>query len=140
MNNPIPYRILVVDDYEPWRRFVAASLQKRPVIQVVGEAENGLAAVQKATELKPDLVLLDIHLPDIDGIEVSTRIGQAIAGTKILFATQSNDPDLAKAALNDGAQGFLLKVDAASELLPAVKAVLRGEQFLSRSVKPKSLS
>jgi two-component system response regulator NreC len=100
-------------------------------MQVVGEAANGFDAIQKASELKPDLILLDIQLPDINGIEVSSRIGHAIP---VLFATQSNDPDLARAALSNGAYGLLLKADAQTELLPAIETVLRGEKFVSRRV------
>jgi DNA-binding NarL/FixJ family response regulator len=103
-------------------------------MQIVGEAPTGLDAIQKASELKPDLVLLDIQLPDISGIEVSHRIGHAIPGTKIFFATQNNDPDLARAALSNGAYGLLLKADAQTELLPAIETVLRGEKFVSRRV------
>jgi DNA-binding NarL/FixJ family response regulator len=88
VNNSISYRILVVDDYEPWRRYVYSRLQERPGMQVFGEAANGFDAIQKASELKPDLVLLDIQLPDISGIEVSSRIGHAIPGMKVLFAIQ----------------------------------------------------
>jgi len=135
-SNLISCRILVVDDFEPWRRYVCSRLQEHPGMQVVGEAANGFDAVQKADELKPDLVLLDIQLPDINGIEVSSRIGHAIPDTKVLFATLNNDPEWARAALSNGAYGLLLKAEAATELLPAIEMVLRGEKFVSKRVKP----
>ena len=135
MNNPISSRLLVVDDYGPWRRYVCFRLQEHPGMQVVAEAANGLEVIPKASELRPDLVLLDIQLPDISGIEVSSRIGHAIPGTKILFATQDDDPDLAGVALNNEAYGLLLKADAGTELLPALEMVLRGEKFVSRRVQ-----
>jgi DNA-binding NarL/FixJ family response regulator len=106
-------------------------------VEVVGEAASGFEAIQKAAELKPDLVLLDIHLPDINGIDVSSRIDHAIPGMKILFATQNNDPDLVRVALNNGALGLLLKVDAPTELLPAIETALRGENFVSKQAWAK---
>ena len=125
----------MVDDYEPWRRYVCSRLQERPGIQVVGEAANGFDAIRKANELEPDLILLDIQLPDINGIEVSSRIGHAIPGAKVLFATLNNERELVRAALSNGAYGLLLKADAGSELLPAIEMVLRGEKFVSRRVE-----
>ena len=106
-------------------------------MQIVGEAPDGLVAVQKAEELKPDLVLLDIGLPNLNGIEAAGRILELVPHTKILFLTQNNDADVARATLSNGAQGYILKTSARSELLPAVEAVLRGENFLSRQLNPE---
>jgi len=128
-------RILVVDDYEPWRRFVSSTLQEYPSVRVVGEATDGLEAIQRAAELNPYLALLDIHLPKLDGIKVADRLSHASPGTKILFTSQSNDPDLISAALSNGACGYVLKADAATDLLPAIEAALRGERFVSRGVR-----
>jgi len=136
----LSFRILVADNFEPWRRFVSSMLQNRPGFHVVGEANDGLEAIQKASELQADLIVLDLTLSSLNGLEVAKRISTALPAAKILFATQNLDTDVAKAALRNGANGYLLKVDAGSELLPAIEAVLRGEQFLSRSVKRKSLS
>ncbi len=125
---------LVVDDFEPFRRFVCSTLGTRPGLQVVGEASDGLEAVQKAEELKPDLILLDIGLPTLTGIEVSQRISRVAPHAKIVFVTQEADPEVVRAVLDHSPRGYVLKVDANRELLPAVEAVLRGERFVSTSV------
>jgi DNA-binding NarL/FixJ family response regulator len=122
--------ILVVDDFEPWRRSVCSMLGARPELQVVGEAADGLEAVKKAQTLKPDLVVLDIGLPNLHGIEAANRIRQVVPSTTILFLTAMKDEDVVKAALCIG-QGCVLKSDAVTELLPAVAAVLGGNEFVS---------
>jgi CheY-like chemotaxis protein len=134
-NLPPQVRVLVVDDYEPFRRLVCSTLQKRPELQVIGEASDGLEAVQKAEELKPDLILLDIGLPTLNGIDVSRRISMVVPGAKILVVTQNNDADVARAVLSDGASGYVLKIEANRELLRAVEVVLQGGQFVSTGVK-----
>jgi DNA-binding NarL/FixJ family response regulator len=128
-------RVLVVDDFENWRRQVRLVLQVRPAWQVVAEASDGSEAVQKAEDLKPDLVLLDIGLPKLNGIEAARRIRQRSPSSKIIFLSQNSDLDLVRAALGTGALGYVLKTDAGRELLPAVDAVLGGMQFFSSSVK-----
>ena len=127
-------RMLVVDDFEPWRRLVCSMLQTRPELRVVAEAADGLEAVQKAKRLQPDLILLDIGLPNLNGLEAAKRIRQLAPGTKIIFVTQRSDRDMVQAALSNGAQGYVVKTDAESELLAAVAAVLGGHQFLSSGV------
>jgi DNA-binding NarL/FixJ family response regulator len=124
----------VVDDYEPWRSFASTTLQKRPELQVVGEASDGLEAIQKAQELRPDLILLDIGLPAVNGIEAARRILQYAPNAKILFVSQERSSDIVQEALRTGACGYVLKSSAATELLPAVEAVLHGNQFVSASL------
>jgi len=126
-----PVRILVVEDFEPWRRSVCSMLKRHAELQLVGEAADGLEAAQKAQKLKPDLILLDIGLPNLNGIEAAKRIRDGVPGTKIIFVTVNNDADTVRAALNSGAQGYVLKTDAGSELWPAIKAVLQGKKYLS---------
>jgi len=87
---PSAVRILVVDDFEPWRQQVCSILQTQPEFQVVAEAADGLEAVQKAQKLKPDLILLDIGLPNLDGLEAANRIRQAASATAIIFLTQNS--------------------------------------------------
>jgi DNA-binding NarL/FixJ family response regulator len=128
-------RVLVVDDHEPFRQFVCSTLQKRPELQVIGEASDGLEAVQKAEELKPDLILLDIGLPTLNGVDVSRRISMIVPGAKILVVSQNNDADVARAVLSDGASGYVLKLDANRELLRAVEVVLQGGRFVSAGVR-----
>jgi DNA-binding NarL/FixJ family response regulator len=128
-------RILVVDDFKDWLRQVRLLLQSRPECQVIAEASDGLEAVRKAQDLKPDLILLDIGLPKLNGIEAARRIRQRSPSSKIIFLSQNSNLDFVQAALGTGALGYVLKTDAGRELLPAVDAVLGGKQFFSSSVK-----
>ena len=123
-------RVLVVEDYEPFQRFVASLLQKQPQLQVICIVSDGLEAVQKAQELQPDLILLDIGLPSISGIEVARQIRKLSPKSKILFVSQESSGEMVQGALSTGAQGYVLKSDARRELLEGVNAVLRGEQFV----------
>jgi DNA-binding NarL/FixJ family response regulator len=129
-----PIRVLIVDDYEPWRRYLSTALQKDPELQVIAEVSDGLKAVQKAEELQPDLIFLDIGLPTLNGIEAARRIRQVSPASKILFINENRSADIAEAALSTGASGYVVKSDAASELMPAVKAVLEGKRFVSASL------
>jgi DNA-binding NarL/FixJ family response regulator len=131
-------RILVVDDYEPFRRYTRATLEPRPELHIVGEASDGLQAVQKAEELQPDLILLDIGLPTLNGIEAAHRISRLVPAAKILFVSQESDTDVVAAALSNGAKGYLRKQDANSELLSAVEAVLQGDRFVSEGLISKT--
>jgi DNA-binding NarL/FixJ family response regulator len=141
MANGDAVRILVVDDFEPFRRFVCALLAARPELQVIGEASDGLQAMQKAEELQPDLILLDIGMPALNGIEAAHRISRLVPAAKILFVSQENDADVVSAALSNGAKGYVLKLDANRELLPAVESILRGKDFISTGVpKPHAIS
>lgn len=112
------FRILLVDDYEPWRRFMLSSLRKWPELQVVGEASDGREAVQKSQELKPHLILLDIGLPTMNGIKAARQIRQQSPNPRILCLSENLSPDVAEAALQAGAVGCLVKSDAGSDLLP----------------------
>jgi CheY-like chemotaxis protein len=133
MGRPI-IRVLVVEDYEPWRRFISTTLQKQPELEISGQVSDGLEAVQQAEELQPDLILLDIGLPTIDGIEAARRIREVSPASKILFMSENRSPDIAEEALRTGASGYVVKSDAASDLLPAIKAVLEGKRFFGASL------
>jgi len=122
-------RVLLVDDFEPFRRFLRSALEKSLPGQHFYEATDGLEAVRKAQELQPDLVLLDVGLPTIHGIEAARRIRVLCPNSKILFVSQQSSPDIIEAALNTGAYGYIVKADVARDLLPAVRAVLRGDAF-----------
>jgi DNA-binding NarL/FixJ family response regulator len=132
-------RVLVVDDNEPFRRFVRATLSVRPELQIIGEASDGLEAVQKALELQPGLIVLDIGLPSLNGIEAARRIRKLSPKSKILFLSQESSADVVQEALCLGALGFVTKTHAGSQLLAAVEAVLRNEQFVS-STEPRAVS
>jgi DNA-binding NarL/FixJ family response regulator len=126
-------RILVADDFEDWRRQVRLLFQKRPQWRIIAEASDGSEAVQKAADLKPNLVVLDIGLPKLNGIEAARQIRQLSPSSKVIFLSQNNDLDIIRSALRIGALGYVRKIDAGRELLPAVDAVLGGEQFVSSS-------
>jgi DNA-binding NarL/FixJ family response regulator len=125
-------RVLVVDDYEPFRRFVCSTLEERSNLHVVGQAADGLEAVRRAEELQPDLIVLDIGLPKLNGIEAARRIRQLSSSSKILFLSQNADIAIVQAALDTGALVYVQKTHAREELLPAVAMVMRGSQFISR--------
>ena len=127
-------RILVVDNFGPLRRFICSTLQKQPEYEVIGEVSDGAEAVQKVQELQPDLILLDIGLPTLNGFEVAHRIREHAPRSKILFVSEDRSADIAESVLRTGASGYVIKSNAARELLPAVEAVLQGKQFVSANV------
>jgi DNA-binding NarL/FixJ family response regulator len=127
------FRTLVVDDVEDFRRFICSMLEGTEC-EVVGEASDGLQAVVQAEQLQPDLILLDLGLPTINGIEAARRILKLSPNCKILFFTQNCSREIARGALRTGANGYLLKSDGV-DLPCAVETVMRGEQFVSSRVK-----
>jgi DNA-binding NarL/FixJ family response regulator len=124
-------QILVVEDFGPYRNFITLSLAEKEGFHVVSEATDGLEAVDRALELKPDLILLDIGLPKLSGLEAARRILTAMPQSKIIFLTQETTPDIVSAAFGIGACGYVAKSRAASDLLPAMQAVLDGKRFVS---------
>jgi len=129
-----PIRILVVEDFAPFRAFVTSALDQYPEFEIIGELSDGLEAVSKAAELNPDLILLDIGLPSLNGIAAARRIREHSPQPKILFVSGDLSPDIVEQALSTGAAGYLVKSDAGRHLLPAVRAVLEGEHYLSSSL------
>jgi DNA-binding NarL/FixJ family response regulator len=132
------HRVLVVDDYEPFRRLICSTLAKRPDLQVVGEASDGLEAVHRAEELQPDLIVLDIGLGTLNGIEAARRIRKLCPQCKILFLTQESSADVAQEAFSLGAMGYVVKAHAGGELLAALEEVCQGRQFVSRGLSGHS--
>jgi DNA-binding NarL/FixJ family response regulator len=120
-----------VDDFEPYRQFVSSLLHGRPDLQLVGVVSDGLQAVEKAQELQPDLILMDIGLPGINGIEAARRIHTLVPNSKIIFLTQESAPEVIQEAKSLGASGYVLKMDAETDLLTAVQMVLQGKQFFN---------
>src|SRR5215467_6922642 len=133
-------RVLIVDDYEPWRRFTRLTLLADEKLEVIGEVSNGLEAVGKAHQLQPDLILLDIGLPQLNGIEAARRIRVVSPTSKILFVSENRSSELAEEALGVGTSGYVVKSGAAGELLAAIWAALEGQQFLSPSLSGLSRS
>ena len=125
----MPLRIQVVDDFEPWLRFVSNTFEKRD-LQIVLEVKDGLEAVYKAERLRPDLILLDVGLPTLDGIKAARRIRDVAPNSKILFLTEQTCPDIAQAALDAGGAGYVVKSDAGRELLTAVNALRNGKRYI----------
>lgn len=126
--------VLVADDFEPWQRFVVEKLRQRRDVRAIGWACHGLEAIQKAEELQPDLILLDVNLPQLNGIEAAREIRSRAPTARILFLSSSSDADVVSAAFNAGGRGFILKFDAGEALFPGMGAVLRGNRFVSSSV------
>jgi DNA-binding NarL/FixJ family response regulator len=126
--------ILLVDDFAPWRHYISTALQKHSRFRIIDEASDGVEAVQKAGQLKPDLILMDVGLPLLNGIEAARRIRQLSPSSQILFLSENRSADVAEEALRVGALAYVVKSDAARQLLPAVEAVLRGRTFLSSSL------
>ena len=132
-------RVLVADDYEPLRRFVSSTLEKLPQLKLICEASDGLEALQKALELQPEMIVLDINLPKLNGFEVARRVREHIPPLKIIFFSEDRSFDVAGDALRLGAYGYIVKSDAGRDLVPALEAVLRGEQFVSSSLADRVL-
>jgi DNA-binding NarL/FixJ family response regulator len=128
-------RILVVDDFESWRQQVCSILHTRPELRVIAETGDGWEAVQKAQELTPDLIVLDIGLPNLNGLESANRIRQVSPDSRIIFLTQDSDRAVVRAALSTGAQGYVLKTDAGRELLTAVEQIMGGNDFVSSGIQ-----
>ena len=128
------FRLLIVDDFRLWRDCVQAHLEGHPKVYIAGFASDGLEALQKVKELRPDLVLLDIGLPKLSGIETARQIRRLSPECKIIFLTSHLHPEIVQAALEAGACGYVHKDDAPTELLPSLESVIVGNQYLSRNV------
>jgi DNA-binding NarL/FixJ family response regulator len=127
-------QILVVDDSLPWQGFVRRRVEMENEFKVVAVAD-GLEAIQKASELRPDVILMDVCLPGMSGIEVTRQIRQISPGSKILFLSMHDDSQIIQAAFDAGASGYVLKWDSGKDLLPAIRAILRDQQFVSPSLE-----
>lgn len=127
-------RLLVVDDFRLWRECLRVHLEGHPDLQIAGFASDGLEALQKVEELQPDLVLLDIRLPKLSGIETARQIQKLNPNCKVIFLTAHLNPEIVRAALEAGASGYVHKEDASDELLASLESVLAGKRYLSRSI------
>jgi DNA-binding NarL/FixJ family response regulator len=129
-----PVRVLIVDDDDLMRAGLKAVLSSDETIDVVGEAANGRTAVQRVRELRPDVVLMDVRMPDLDGIAATREVVAASPEAKVVILTTFEQDDYIFGALNAGASGFLLKRTSPEELLAAIHGVAAGDSLLSPSV------
>ena len=130
--HPLGAGVLVVDDHDQWRRYVVLTLGIKGEVQIVGEAADGMTAIRMAKERQPDLVILDVGLPDLSGIHVARQISLLSPKTKIVFLTMHYSQDVIAVALSTGAYGYVLKSQAGRDLLPAIEAALAGNHFISQ--------
>jgi DNA-binding NarL/FixJ family response regulator len=128
------YRVLIVDDSEPWRRVLRSIIEANGRWLLVAEAADGVSAVEQALVLQPDLVLLDVSLPSLNGIEAARRILAENPASRILFLSDHRSRQIVDVAIAAGARGYVVKADAGPELLTAMEAVVDGRSFTSRSV------
>ena len=131
-------RVLVVEDYAPFLQYIVSILARTDDLRVICEASDGLEAVHRAEELKPDLILLDIGLPTLNGIEAARQIRQLCPESKIIFVSQESDADIVQEALSFEALGYVVKTMAGVELLTAIKAVWGGRLFVGGLSSPCS--
>jgi DNA-binding NarL/FixJ family response regulator len=132
-----PVRVLVVDDQALFREALATLLEVRPEIEVVGEAANGAQALDRVATLRPDVVLMDLHMPVLDGIAATRRLRVEQPGVRVLALTTFDDEEDVFAALRAGAVGYLLKDVSSERLVEALLAAARGESVLQPSVAAK---
>ncbi len=125
-----------MDDSRAWREAVRSFLRIHLDLVIIGECSDGLEAVQKCEELQPDLVLLDIGLPNLNGVEAARQIRKVAPASRILFLTSYHWPEILQEPMSGDALGFVLKLKASKELLPAIRTVLRGERFIGTGFPP----
>jgi DNA-binding NarL/FixJ family response regulator len=127
-------RVLLVDDHEVARRGLRSVLAGNPDLEIVGESADGEEAVKKAADLRPDIILLDISLPGISGIDAARSVHKLSPETRVIFVSQHDSVRIAKDAMSFGASGYVVKSDAGRDLLPAINAVQEGRTFVSRTL------
>jgi DNA-binding NarL/FixJ family response regulator len=125
-------RVLVVEDSAVFRQFVRNTIEEEISSVRITEASDGLAAVQLALQIAPDLIVLDLGLPSLNGLEVAKIILKASAESRILFLSGESSKDIVQEAFRIGARAYVVKSDAGDELKAALRAVLRGDRFVSR--------
>lgn len=139
MSNPPPIRVLLVDDHALFRRGIASILAAERGFEVVGEASDGLGALERARELMPDVILMDIFMPGANGLEATRRIKEALPYVKIVMLTVSEEDQNLFEAIKSGAQGYLLKKIEPQELFAMLKGVVQGDAPISRAMAAKIL-
>jgi len=135
-----PYRVLLADDHALFREGLAGIINAQPDFRVVGEASDGLEVFVKAQELKPDLILMDVQMPGMDGLEATRQIKQVLPATVIVMLTVRDDDEKLFQALKNGAQGYLLKDIPSKEMLAMLRGALKGEAALSPALAARVLA
>lgn len=138
MNNKI--KVLICDDHALFREGIKAILRSEPAIEIAGEANNGKEGLQMAGKLQPDIVLMDIAMPDLSGYEAARRIKQAHKNIKVIILTMYDDEELVARCLDAGASGYILKDTPAPQLIYAIDMVAKGGKYLSPEVLKKVMS
>jgi DNA-binding NarL/FixJ family response regulator len=133
-------RVLLVDDHDLFREGLAGIISAQPDMQVIGEANDGLEAFVKAQELRPDLILMDVQMPGLDGLEAARQIKQILPETIIVMLTVRDDDEKLFEALKNGAQGYLLKDIRSQSMLEMLRGAVRGEAALSPNMAGRVLS
>jgi len=133
-------QILLVEDFKPYRDFVTSLLCENPDFRIICEASDGLEAVERAQELKPDLVLMDIGLPKLNGLVAARRIRDLVPSSKVVFLTQETAAEVVNEAVRLGAWGYIVKEKAETELLAGLEAILQGKRFGSSGVDDKAFA
>ena len=125
------HRVLVVEDHEPFREVVRALLRHRPDIEIVGEAADGVDALRQAEAHRPDIVLLDIGLPELSGMEVADRLRESVPNARVMFVTNESSVEVMESAYRRGARGYVYKPRALRDVVPVFDAIVRGGRFVS---------
>jgi len=135
-----PIRVMIVDDHALFRRGLMMVLESEEGIELVSEAEDGEEAVHKAEELMPDVILMDVRMPRVSGIEATRQISEVVPAAKILMLTVSDEEEDLYEAIKAGANGYLLKEISIEEVADAIRAVVQGQSLISPSMASKLLT
>src|SRR5690242_7321624 len=131
----MPLRILVVEDFEPFRRYLCSVLNQNAQYTVIGAAGDGREGVLKAAQFQPDLILMDVGLPHLNGLEAARQIRNVAPAAKILFISQEVSFDVVEAAIRAGGLGYIHKLSAGKDLFPGIECILRDRYFVSGVLK-----
>jgi DNA-binding NarL/FixJ family response regulator len=134
----MPLSILVVDDFEPFRRYLCSVLNQDARYAVIGAAADGIEGIEKAAQLQPDLILLDVGLPKLNGREAARQMRKVAPAAKIVFVSLESSFEVVEAALRAGALSYIHKLRVTKDLFPGIEAVIRGAYFVSSVLKEKA--